>query len=229
MSEQFYIVLKYLLISLIIFAFLLEAVIWMIALRYKKMASNISKTENQIFRAIRLRYINSLKLGMPIKNVKSYIIKTLCGKGGFLGRIMATDRFCCLISFMCIIGGIALTLIEHERFGMTLFAASFSFYVFRAFCGIDMQSRLIIMFTEDQLDNVIGHKVDLAEAPSRNKAKQKETETVTQEEKVSESTVPKTDTPKKQNSFLDSIDVTELLMKNNSEDIIEYVLKEYLT
>ena len=83
---------KIIIFSLSILPFILEIFAFVNILRYRKYASNISKTSNDFFRAIKLRYTNSAKLDISIRSTKSFVERSLLGKGGSINYIFILDR-----------------------------------------------------------------------------------------------------------------------------------------
>lgn len=240
MNAEIYNILKIVLIVAATLPFLIESVIRIISAKYKKISANLGKTENQVFRAIKLRYTNSSKLGISVQDTHSYVIRCLCGKGGPLGRILTADRLCCLISCICLISGIAMGLYGHMRLALSLSGTVAAFYIFRQFCAIDYNTNIILSLTEDYLENTLSHRLNSLDAPVRKQASVKvsasesQTDTTVKEAGTTEADsednktqcAPAERDDKK--TLLDSIDISDLLLKNDNADIIEYVLQEYL-
>lgn len=240
MNSEIYNIIKIVLIVAAALPFIMESVIRIISARYKKISANLGKTENRVFRAIRLRYTNSSKLGICVQDTHSYVIRCLCGKGGPLGRLLTVDRLCCLISCICLISGIAMGLYGHMRLALSLSGTVAAFYIFRQFCALDYNTNIVLSLTEDYLENTLYHRLNSLDAPVRKQASvkasaseshteptAKETGTTESDSKDEKAQCAQAEKDNKK-TLLDSIDISELLLKNDNADIIEYVLQEYL-
>lgn len=240
MNAEIYNILKIVLIVAVALLFFIESIIWIITARYKKISANLGKTENRVFRAIRLRYTNSSKLGICVQDTHSYVIRCLCGKGGPLGRLLTVDRLCCLISCICLISGIAIGLYGHMRLALSLSGTVAAFYIFRQFCALDYNTTIVLSLTEDYLENTLSHRISPADSAARKQVVANasvslpQTESRAEKDDTSEEAFEGKnvdDTPAGRDAkktLLDSIDISDLLLKNDNADIIEYVLQEYL-
>lgn len=240
MNAEIYNILKIILVITAALPFLIESIIWIISIRYKKISANPGKTENQVFRAIKLRYTNSSKLGIPVQDTRSYITRSLCGKEGPLSRLLTMDRLCCLISCICLLSGIAMGLYGHMRLALSLSGTVAAFYIFRLACAIEYNTYLVVSLTEDYLENTLSHRISPADSAARKpvvanaSVSLSQTESRAEKDDTSEEAFEGKnvdDTPAGRNAkktLLDSIDISDLLLKNDNADIIEYVLQEYL-
>lgn len=189
--------------------FLLELICFVTILRYKKYAVNINKNTNDFFRAIKLRYTNSAKLDIPIKNSRSFIEKSLLGKEGSLRHVIFLDRFCLVLVCLNLSGMTILTIKGHINFTYIISIISLCFYLFRQACDIYEHSTLIISLVEDYLENTLSHRV----MP----AKVSKTENITPV--ITEKKPPQV-TAKEPSKNRDS--------SSYNNDIIESILQEFL-
>lgn len=219
--------LKTILIASALIPFLIETAVLILSARYKKIAINLNKSQNETFRAIKLRYVNSAKLGIPIKNARGLICKSLFGKSAPLSRLLAVDRFGCLIACFNLVCAVLFIIKNHMEIAYIITLMTFCFYIFRQACAIEYRTELITMLTEDYLENTLSHRVNPA---YEEKAKQRKT-TDSAEKKTSP--IPSSAEPaieEKETATQTSAPSTNMnnIFKKENSDIIEAVLQEFL-
>lgn len=153
-------IIKEIIFVLALIPFFMEFTILLLSFKYKSIASNISKSTNETFRAIKLRYTNSAKLGIPVKNADSFVTKSLLGKEGPLGKILGADRFSCLMVCFNLFWAIIFAMKNHSRFTYIIAVMSLCFYIFRQACAVEHRVKLITALTEDYLENTLWHRLN---------------------------------------------------------------------
>ena len=150
---------KIIIFSLSILPFILEIFAFVNILRYRKYASNISKTTNDFFRAIKLRYTNSAKLDISIRSTKSFVERSLLGKGGSINYIFILDRITLFLLSINLTAATIFALTGHTHFTYIISIMSLCFYVFRQGCSIDTHIQFISSMVVEYLENTIYHKI----------------------------------------------------------------------
>ena len=163
--ETIYII-KIIIFSLCILPFILEIFAFINILRYRKYASNINKTTNDFFRAIKLRYTNSAKLDISIRSTKSFVERSLLGKDGSIRYIFLLDRITLFLISINLTAATIFALTNHTHFTYIISIMSLCFYVFRQGCSIDTHIQLISSMVVEHLENTLYHKIKPAKERS---------------------------------------------------------------
>lgn len=145
--------------SLTLLPFLFELFAFIRILRYRKQATNISKNNDDSFRAIKLRYTNSSKLNIPIRSSKSFVQKVLLGKDGQIAYIFILDKLALFISFINIGCSTIFAIKGHTNFTYIITIITISFYLFRQACALENHCDFIASMIEDYLDNTLYHRI----------------------------------------------------------------------
>lgn len=185
--------------------------------RYKNAASNIHSTNREIFRSIRLRYTNSAKLNIPLADTDSFIAKYFYGKGGPFRFVTGLERISAIFVCISLLGTTALYIrgcADITRM-VAIISASICYYLFRMALSTSRQMELTLSFTKDYLDNTLKHRI--APEPMRHT-------------KSDASATPVVEKVASINNTAVNADTTadEKIIDNDSSDIIEAVLREFL-
>ena len=216
-------IIKIIIFSLSILPFILEGFAFLNILRYRKYASNISKTANDVFRAIKLRYTNSAKLDISIRSTKSFVERSLLGKGGSINYIFILDRITLFILSINLTAATIFALTGHTHFTYIISIMSLCFYVFRQGCSIDTHIQFISSMVVEYLENTIYHKIKPTKERSPLKIiSNKKVETL--EDLNNNLLTPSLNTKENESSSLGS-DATPAATNH----IIESILQEFLS
>lgn len=203
-------------------AFAFQLLIFILCTSYKKKAADIHNTNKELFRSIKLRYTNAVKLSIPLIDTNSNVEKYFYGKGGPFHLAYRLDRFS---GFLLCTSLTATTALYVRDFVNTTKVISFiaiavCFYIFRETLSNERQMQLTISYTTDYLDNTLRHR--LTPEPLRKTNTNLNAETTDDRiiENNNELKSDKADTSK-------VMDISKSSSKEKS-DIIEAVLQEYL-
>jgi len=203
---------------------------------YKRAAMNIHSTNREIFRSIKLRYMNSAKLNIPLSDTQSFVTKYLYGQGGpfkFLNNMERLGTFVVSITLLISTALYCRNYMSLTRIIATL-AVCICFYLFRNTFSLKEQMRLTVIFTHDYLDNTLNHRVSPEKLRNTRCENDKQIEriaaTVTQN---SDDALETVGVKKKQPVIKDAtastiIDRIDEKSFNTNTEIIEAVLREYL-
>lgn len=212
------------LITMTAIPFILEAIAFILTLNYKRAAININKTDKEALRAIRLRYINSSKLGIPVENSKSFVSKSLYSKDNPLGRVLFMDRLGCLISCLNLICAAFFIIQNHSERSYPLLVMCLSFYIFRMACSLEQRCNHIVSIITDYLDNILAHRIN----PSKKEARRDNTSVIASASSPAINSTP-TDNENHKPELKPTLQpaLASVNMQANS-DLIESVLQEFL-
>lgn len=143
---------------LAVFPFILELFAFICILRFRKFATNINKTTNDFFRSIKLRYTNSAKLDITIRSTRTFVDRSLLGKGGAINYIYILDRITLFFVSINLTSGVIFLIAGHTYFSYIIAIMSFCFYIFRQGCSIDTHIQFISSMIVEHLENTLYHK-----------------------------------------------------------------------
>ena len=222
--DKIYII-KIIIFSLSILPFLLELFAFINILRYRTFASNISKNTNDFFRSIKLRYTNSAKLDISIRSTKSFVEKSLLGKGGAIKYIFILDRITLFLVSTNLVAITIFAIIGETHFSYIIFILSLCFYLFRQGCSIDTHMQFISSMIVEHLENTLYHKTK----PPKERASLKlmPISDNTQKENLNSSEASPNNTPSTKEKFEHPINSQTTPAATNH--IIESILQEFLS
>lgn len=212
---------KIIIFSLSILPFILEIFAFINILRYRKYASNINKTTNDFFRAIKLRYTNSAKLDISIRSTKSFVERSLLGKGGTINYIFILDRITLFLVSINLIATTTFAFMGHTRFSYIVFILSICFYLFRQGCSIDTHIQFISSMIVEYLENTLYHRTK----PSKERTSANIVPISIKSEKSIDNTSTNSPTPKDKASCGLNDEATPAATNH----IIESILQEFLS
>ena len=230
MNSNTYQIIYYTINVCVALPFALQIFAYIICIGYRKAACDIHNTKKEIFRSIKLRYTNSAKLGIPLKDARSYVTKYLYGQGGPFKFSAILEKMSSFIYCLALMTTIAMFLRHITDFNrmIAILAASFCFFIFRTAFSVHRQMELTVEFAVDYLENTLKHRLAPEKVRAINTTNYASKENINAPEIPSSSNV----TPEKPSSDVIPIsqkkkDVIIDIPKENS-DIIEAVLQEFL-
>lgn len=201
-------------------AFAFQLLTFILCTSYKKKAADIHNTNKELFRSIKLRYTNSVKLSIPLLDTNSYVEKYFYGKGGPFHLAYNLDRFS---GFLLCTSLITTTALYVRNFASTtrlnaFIVVAISFYIFRAALSTEKQMQLTVSYTTDYLDNTLRHRL----SPEPLRTTKVNTEAAADKAAINEDTYIAEKSAS--NKFSDMSNSAQ----EDSSDIIEAVLQEFL-
>lgn len=205
-------------------------------------ARNIAKDDRGGMRALRLKYSNYIRLGIPIRNTKSFAIKVLNESSKYL---VWGDRLCSVLSIFTIgIFGVAGTFIvmkygfrdilidlfgdTYEGRTMVSFLIMWGIYGSYLIC-IERKNCIekAVEMVSDYLDNTLYYKC--GDAKNVDVKKQEFVVKVESEEENDDGNEYETkESTKNEDCNQKIFSLKDALTSKNAEEIINEVLKEYL-
>lgn len=225
MNEETLNLIKTIILVAALIPFIIELIALMLSVKYQGIAKNPGNMDHEAFRALKLRYSNCAKLGIPIKNTKCFVEKSLTGKASPLGKMILADRIGCVL-FSLVLAVSSFSTIYSANTNLTDFtysvmAFSFCFYLFRQACAVDKKADHIVTLTADYLENTLSHRLNPSSETTRRQDPGDSGKSSDKKE-----TPPSSDNTPKQCTTGNSISNKE--SKKDSSDIIESVLQEFL-
>lgn len=219
---------KYALALMLITAFALQFITYILCTNYKKTAENIHNSTKEIFRSLKLRFTNFTKLNIPLTDTTSFVEKYFYNKGGPFYIAQTLDHFSGYMLCTSLI--IATSLYVNNFYSdtqiITFISIAVCFFVFRATLCNEKQMHLTISYTTDYLDNTLKHRLN--PKPLRNSRMNKDISSdnmsLVKAEPINNNTSDNKIDTNNENTFVTS---EKTYITEENTDVIDAILKEY--